>query len=447
MIEFGNFRASTCAGIRRRGFIKTAASIPMAIGAGLPSLHAVEQARDRAKAKSVLLLWLWGGPSHIDMVDPKPDAPMEYRGPFGTIPTKTTGMRFTELLPRMAARSDRYSLIRSMRTSNGGHPGAGTVGLTGYEENAGPIQPNFGAIVAKHQGQTGPLPPFFYVGRGIPRDLPRRIEGYGGGTLGKAYDPFLVSCSESGEVGIPTLNMLPGMTPNRIQDRKRLLAQLDATQRQFDAAKIQDWNRSHQAAFGLLTDESAREAFDLTQESDATREAYGQTTFGQSCLLGRRLVEARVPYVQVNWSEYVETFTPNGDFGWDTHIYNFELLQDRHCPIFDRAFSALLDDLGDRGLLEETLLVVMGEFGRTPRISNRAAREHWQHCYFSIWAGAGIQAGRCIGESDAKAEHPVTRPISPLMAGTTIAELCGVGARERAEMKVLDGGSLIDELL
>ncbi|MDG2224360.1 MAG: DUF1501 domain-containing protein, partial [Rubripirellula sp.] len=186
MLEFGRFKAQTCNGIGRRGFVKTAASVPLALGCGLPSLAAVEEARSRAKAKSVLLLWLWGGPSHIDMVDPKPEAPMEYRGPFGTIATRTPGMRFTELLPRMAARSDKFSVIRSMQTSNGGHPGAGTVGLTGYEENAGPIQPNFGSIVAKHRGQTDALPPFFYVGRGIPRDLPRRIEGYGGGTLGKA---------------------------------------------------------------------------------------------------------------------------------------------------------------------------------------------------------------------------------------------------------------------
>ncbi len=447
MLEFGQFKANTCNGVDRRGFLKTAASIPVALGAGIPTLAEAEEARRRAKAKSVLLLWLWGGPSHIDMVDPKPDAPMEYRGPFGTIATKTTGMRFTELLPRLASRSDKFSVIRSMRTSNGGHPGAGTVGLTGYEENAGPIQPNFGSIIAKHRGQRDALPPFFYVGQGIPRDLPRRIEGYGGGTLGKAYDPFLVSCSEQGTVGIPTLKMLPGMTPDRITDRRHLLTQLDQTQKQLENARISDWKRSYEAAYGLLTKPGARQAFDLTQESESTRDAYGQTTFGQSCLLARRLVEAEVPYVQVNWSEYVETFTPNGDFGWDTHIYNFELLQDRHCPIFDRAFSALLDDLHDRGLMDDTLVIAMGEFGRTPRISNRAAREHWQHCYFSIWAGAGIQPGRCIGQSDAKAEHPVTRPITPLMAGTTISELCGIGARQRAEMKVLDGGSLIHELL
>ncbi len=446
MLDFGEFKAASCGGTSRRSFLRTAAAVPFALGAGLPTLDAIAAAQKQAKAKSVILLWMWGGPSHIDMIDPKPNAPMEYRGPFGTIATKTSGMHFTELLPRMAARSDKYSVIRSMRTSNGGHPGAGTVGVTGFEESPGPVQPNFGAIIAKHRGQQDALPPFFYVGRGIPRDLPRRIEGYGGGTLGKAHDPFLVACSERGEVSIPTLKMLKNMTPNRIQDRRNLLKQLDVEQYRLDAAGIKKWGHTFQTAYGLLTDEKARVAFDLTQETGKTRASYGRTTFGQGCLLARRLAEAGVPYIQVNWSEYVETFTPNGDWGWDTHIYNFELLQDRHCPIFDRAFSALLDDLHTRGMLDDTLLVAMGEFGRTPKISKRAAREHWQHCYFSLWAGAGVQPGRCIGESDSKAEHPITQPITPLMAGTTIADLCGVGAQQRAELKVLDGGSVISEL-
>ena len=454
MIDFGSFRAASCSGKTRRSFLKTSSIVPFALGAGLPSLQAVEQARQKAKAKSVILLWLWGGPSHIDMVDPKPDAAIEYRGPFGTIATKTPGMHYTELLPRMAARSDKYCVIRSMQTTDSGHPGAGTIGVTGFKESPGPVQPNFGAIIAKHRGQdelattpSSSLPPFFYVGRGIPRDLPRRIEGYGGGTLGKAYDPFLVSCSDRGEVGIPTLKMLPNMSPKRISNRKDLLSELDVEQHRLEKNLLGQWGHTYQSAFDLLTDAKARDAFDLTKESPKTRRSYGHTTFGQGCLLARRLAQAGVPYIQVNWSEYVETFTPNGDFGWDTHIYNFELLQDRHCPIFDRAFSTLLDDLDDRGMLEETLLVAMGEFGRTPQISNRAAREHWQHCYFSLWAGAGIEPGRCIGQSDSKGEHPVTRPITPLMAGTTIAELAGVGAQQRAEMKVLDGGSLIDELL
>lgn len=446
MIDFGSFKARDCGGSTRRSFLRTAATVPLAMSAGLPTPEAIADAKSRAKAKSVILIWLWGGPSHIDLVDPKPDASMDYRGPFGTINTRTTGMRFTELLPRMAARSDQFSVIRSMVNSNNGHPGAGTVGVTGFEESPGPVQPNFGAIVSKHRGQTGSLPPFFYVGRGIPRDLPRRIEGYGGGTLGKAYDPFLVSASDRGEVSIPTLKMMPNMSPGRISDRRQLLTQLDEERYRLDAAKVEEWGHKYQSAYGLLTSAEARAAFDLTQESTKTRSSYGRSTFGQGCLLARRLAEAGVPYVQVNWSEYVETFTPGGDWGWDTHIYNFELLQDRHGPIFDRAYSALLDDMTERGLMEDTLLIAMGEFGRTPRISNRAAREHWNQCYFSIWAGAGVTPGRVIGQSDPKGERPVSRPITPLMAGTTIAELAGVGAQQRAEMKVLDGGSVIDEL-
>ena len=447
MLGFGRFKSADCSGFNRRSFLKASAAVPFAMGADLSLLQAAQEAQKRGRVKSVILLWLWGGPSHIDTIDPKPDAPMEYRGPFGTIPTKTPGMHFSEMLPRMAARTDKFSVIRSMQNSNNAHPGGGNVGLTGFEENAGPIQPNFGAIVAKDRGQQGALPPFFFVGRGIPRDLPTRIVGYGGGTLGKAYDPFLVSASETGEVNIPTLEMLDDINPARIQSRRNLLQQLDNAERSLESAGIEDWHRSHQSAYGLLTDKKARKAFDLTQESQRTRDSYGQTTFGQGCLLARRLAQAGVPYIQVNWSEYVETFSPNCDFGWDTHIYNFELLQDRHCPILDRAFSALLDDLHQRGMLEDTLLVAYGEFGRSPKISKRAAREHWKDCYFSLWAGGGIEPGRCIGESDDKGEFPITRPITPLMAGTTIAELCGVGAKKRAEMKVLDGGSVIHELV
>jgi uncharacterized protein (DUF1501 family) len=240
--------------------------------------------------------------------------------------------------------------------------------------------------------------------------------------------------------------MMPNMSPGRISDRRQLLTQLDEERYRLDTAKVAEWGHKYQSAYGLLTSAEARAAFDLTQESTKTRSSYGRSTFGQGCLLARRLAEAGVPYIQVNWSEYVETFTPGGDWGWDTHIYNFELLQDRHGPIFDRAYSALLDDMTERGLMEDTLLIAMGEFGRTPRISNRAAREHWNQCYFSIWAGAGVQPGRAIGQSDLKGERPVSRPITPLMAGTTIAELAGVGAQQRAELKVLDGGSVIDEL-
>jgi uncharacterized protein (DUF1501 family) len=443
MLDVGSFRARTCGGPSRRSFLRLASSVPLALGA--------QQAAgsDRsARARSVLFVFLWGAPSHLDTIDPKPNAPAEYRGPFGTIPTRTSGLRFTELLPLVAARSRLFTVCRSHVTSESGHPEAGTVALTGFKEKPGPLQPNFGSILARRRGHAGSLPPFVSLARGTLADSGRRIEGLGGGTLSASCDPFLVGCSERGEVSVPALRVLDGLSPRRIDDRKALLRKLDAAQRKHAPQRGHDWDSKHQAAHALLTRPEARKAFDLTAEKPATRGRYGQSSFGQSCLLARRLVEAGVPYVQVNYSRHPEAFTPGYEFGWDTHIYNFELLQDQHCPIFDRAFSALLDDLHERGLLSRTLVVCMGEFGRTPRISARAARDHWPQCYPSIWAGAGIEGGRTVGESDKHGAAPRSGPvITPLKVGTTIAELAGVGAEARASLRVLDGGSVIHEIL
>ena len=447
MFNVGNFAARCCSGRSRRSFLKLGASA--ALGLGLTGQANILNAAHAGRAKSVIFLWLWGAPSHLDTFDPKPEAPVEYRGPFGVIPTRTPGVHFTELLPQTAARSDRFALIRSMKTFDGAHPGAGTWGLTGFAPNPDPVQPTFGSIIAKHQlQQNGPaeLPPFFYVGRGIPRDLPGRIKGYGGGRLGQQYDPFLVDCQANGHVELPALDLLDGLTPNRLGDRRQLVSLMDDSLRRLDAAGLSNWDRTYQTAYGLLTTPEARAAFDVERESMDLRRRYGHTTFGQSCLLARRLAEAQVPFIQVNWSEYVEAMSPGCDFGWDTHIYNFELLQDRHCPIFDRAFTALLDDLEDRGLLSTTLVVAMGEFGRTPKLNQRAARDHWERCYFSIWAGAGVRGGQVIGASDKLAQDPVTPPITPVMCGTTICELAGLPVQVRSEMGVLPNGTVIEEL-
>jgi len=445
MLNVGSFAASSCTGVSRRSFLKMGASLPAVLG--LPALAAPSGriAAHKVRAKSVLLVWMWGGPSHVDTFDPKPDAPAEYRGPFSPIATRTPGMRFTELMPRLAARSDKFTVIRSHKTSAPGHPDAGTVGLTGFAESPGPVQPSFGAIVAKQRGSTGGLPPYIAVGRGIPKDVVRIVEGWGGGKLGRAYDPLMVACSDEGQAELPSLKLFEGLTPTRLDDRRKLLQQMDTARRTMDGVTAVQRNQLYDDAFRLLTAPEARAAFDLSREPQGVREAYGKTGFGQSCLLGRRLVEAGVPFVQVNWSEYVEAMTPNCDFGWDTHIYNFELLQDRHGPIFDRAFAALLDDLQTRGLLETTLVVAVGEFGRSPKITNRAARDHWPRCYSSIWAGAGIAGGRVIGQSDPRGEDPITHPITPLAMGTTIAELAGMDIQARAEMNVLAGGDVIHE--
>ena len=197
----------------------------------------------------------------------------------------------------------------------------------------------------------------------------------------------------------------------------------------------------------MITSPEARRALDLSREDARTRERYGHTSFGQSCLLGRRLVEAGVPYVQVNWSQYVEVGPPPYGFGWDTHAHHFGLMADRHLPIFDRTFAALLDDLDERGLLDSTLVVCLGEFGRTPKINNLASRDHWPDCYSSIWTGAGIVPGRVIGESDPRGEQPVTEPIFPAMVGATMLELAGLNSAVRAELRVLPQGRVIHELV
>jgi len=445
MLDFGSFRSQTCGGVDRRAFLKLGLAAPFAM-AGAPLGGAAQPANGpHVRAKSVLLVWLWGAPSHLDTFDPKPNAPAEFRGPFSTIATRNPGVRVSELVPRLAARSDKYTLIRSNRNFNGDHTKAGTIALTGNVDTEGTVWPNFGSIVGRHRG-TRELPPFMSLGRGIPRDVNVLMKGYGGGTWGKMHDPFMVSCSDEGNVDIPSLKLFDGLTPTHLDDRRRLLSALDENQRQLDSPEIRKWHGIRERAYSLLTAPEARKAFDLSREDEKTRASYGQSSFGQSCLLARRLVQAGMPYVQVNWSQYVETMSPNCDFGWDTHIYNFEQLPDRHCPIFDRAFSALLDDLEQRGLLKTTLVVALGEFGRSPRITPQAARDHWHQCYFSLWAGAGIEGGRVLGESDKLGQEPITDPVTPLMVGTSIMELAGLDTQARAELGVLPNGHAIPGL-
>ena len=448
MFDIGSFSAQTCSGLSRRSFLRIGAFVPLAFGAH-GTIGALEITQP-VRAKSVLFVFLWGAPSHLDMLDPKPEAPAEYRGPFAPIETRTPGMQFTELLPRLAERSHLYTVVRTHVTTDASHPVAGTLALTGYSDLRGPLQPNFGSIISRHRGSSehSSLPPFISLAHGHLADTSGPIKGFGGATLGAPYDPFMLSCSDRGEVQVPALRLLDDLAPNRVQDRRALHAQLDSAAGRLEAAGIERWNSAYQTAYGMLTKPEARQAFDLTREPQAVRDRYGQSAFGQSCLLARKLVEAGVSYVQVNYSQHPEAISPGFELGWDTHIYNFEWLQDLHCPVFDRAFSALLDDLHERGLLAETLVVCMGEFGRTPKITPRAARDHWIHCYPSIWAGAGIAPGRVIGASDKRGEHPKAGPVvTPPMVGTTIAELAGIHAQERAALRVLDGGSVIRELI
>jgi hypothetical protein len=442
MIDVGSFRARTCEGVSRRAFVRASIAAPFALAAGQGRPAAAEA----PKAKSVMLVWLGGGPSHLDLFDPKPNAPAEYRGPFTTIATRTPGVRFTELLPKLAARSNKYSLIRSNVNFHDGHREAGSIALTGASGATTVYPPNFGSIVARQRGHEG-LPRFISLARGPVGDGVGPIQGYGGGTWGRGHDPFLIGCTEKGQLEIPSLKLAEGLSPGRLADRQYFLGEIERVRRGADLGRYESWDHLRQSAVALLTSPAGVAALDLARESAACRAAYGQTAFGQSCLLGRRLVEAGVPYVQVNWSRFVEVYYPFADYGWDTHADNFGLISEWHAPLLDRVFSTLLDDLEARGLLASTLVVCMGEFGRTPRINEIGSRDHWHPCYFSIWAGGGVQPGRTIGESDARGEHPVTEPITPAMVGATILELAGISSAARAELRVLPEGRVVHELL
>jgi hypothetical protein len=440
MLNIGSFRAKDCHGLTRRAFVGMAAAAPFACDAKASAAEYGE-----ALARSVIMVWLWGGPSQIDTFDPKPRAPSEYRGPFQPIATRTPGAQFSELLPRLAARSDQFAIVRSTTTSSN-HSMATLTGYPGRPD--GEQEPNFGSIITRHK-RSATLPSFISVaptttlGHGFDST---RNAGYGGGRLGSAANPFIVHCDSVGEVRMPSLQLLSGMTPARLADRRLLLAQLDHAQRRLhEASAVEQWRTQVADAHGLLTATGASRAFELNRENEATRDSYGRTTFGQSLLLARRLAEAGVPYVQVNWSLGVDGLEEGSNMGWDTHRNNFGQLMDYHGPVFDRAMSALLDDLRQRGLLESTLVVAMGEMGRTPTINRTGGRDH-HSTNSTFWAGGGVRGGRIVGATDARGGSPNTRPVTALMGGTTIAELMGMNAEFRARMKVLEGGTVIDEL-
>jgi hypothetical protein len=452
MFELGSYRIRDCQGWTRRAFLRFGAGLPFA--GGSLSTAAAQDTGD-PKARSVMLIWLVGGPSHLDLFDPKPNAVAEYRGPFAAISTRTPGAQFSELLPHLAAGSDRFSVVRTNINYDGGHRPAGSIAWTcgkasdgGESGNGKPsgYPPHLGSIISRSRG-TGDLPAFISLARGPVGDGVGPSLGFGGGVWGSRYDPFMVDCDKSGRISIPELKLLDGLTPTRLDDRLRVRRELDAVRRSIDQARPEQWDRLHERAFHLLRGGDILKVFDLSREPAAVRARYGRTSFGQSCLLGRRLVEAGVPFVQVNWSQFAEVLFPFSDYGWDTHADNFGLLADWHGPLLDHALSTLLNDLHERGLLETTLVVCMGEFGRTPRINNIGSRDHWHPCYFSVWAGGGVQPGRVVGESDPRGEFPRTAPVTPEMVGATVLELAGVSTQQRAEFRVLEGGRAIDELL
>ncbi|HMF14953.1 MAG TPA: DUF1501 domain-containing protein, partial [Gemmataceae bacterium] len=368
----------------------------------------------------MIFLWLQGGPPQHETFDPKPDAPVDIRGPFRPIATNVPGIRYCELLPRTARHADKLAVIRSLSTRDDNHDVSGYWLLTGYAYGPGSARqikptdwPYFGSIV-KMLKPSQKLPALTSVW--IP-DVMRLNDnvtpaGQTAGFLGKQWEPErFVGDPALPKYQIEGLGLSGDLTAVRIDRRRDLVSQLD---RAFDKSRrsevVETWNRLSLQAFDLVTSGKARAAFDLSKETDKTCDRYGRYTWGQSSLLARRLIEAGVRLVHVNWAREPGDSAVDNPM-WDTHAQNADRLQDALCPMFDVSFDALMHDLADRGLLAETLVVVVGEFGRTPRINKQGGRDHWGHVFSMALAGAGIRGGQVIGASDKNGAYPITEPI------------------------------------
>ena len=385
------------------------------------------------RAKSCILIFQWGGPSQLDTWDPKPDAPDAIRGEFGTIGTRTPGIRIAEHFPRLATRTDRLAIIRSMTHDDPAHLSTAHRLLTGHlaptpNSDAAPPSsrdwPHLGALVGKLRPSLGAIPSAVNMPWTVshPAAPGGRAPGQNGGWLGKAFDPFRVD-GDPNAAGfqVAGLGLPDGVSATRLGGRRALLAGLSGTGSPLIPGAGPDaWNGFQGKALDALVSAEARGAFAIEQESAADRDRYGRHIHGQCLLLARRLVEAGVGLVTVNWHDDGKNF-------WDTHEENFPRLKNELMPPADQGFAALLDDLAERGLLDETLVVWAGEFGRAPRINPaRAGREHWSRCYSAVLAGGGVQGGQVHGASDRWAAYPTADPVSPDDLGATILHALGI---------------------
>jgi len=377
--------------------------------------------RRNAKARSVILIFNAGAPSHLDLWDPKPDAPSDVRGPLQPIATATPGIYISELLPRLARQSSLYSIVRTVHHRHGSHNSGMYWSIVGrpYRIDSTLINPSrsdypsFGTLIgwlARRDGYTGALPP--YVITPFPHcDSTAYITpGQFGGCLGATYDPFVLQADpNAADFRVRTLLPTPQVDAARLQGRKNLFDQLGKP-------GTGDFASNHRRGFELVQSAEVRRAFDLSSEPSALRERYGRHSWGQSHLLARRLIEAGVRFVS----------TVNGpSISWDTHEDNFKRLKTRLVPPMEQAFSTLLDDLQQRGLLDSTLVVWMGDFGRTPRINAKAGRDHWPQCYSMVLAGGGIRGGQVIGTSDRQAAYPKDFPVTPADIHATVFQALG----------------------
>jgi hypothetical protein len=410
------------------------------VGLGLPSLGIASEAKKSAtksasfgKAKNCILLYLSGGPAQLDTFDPKPDAPEDIRGEFKTIPTSLTGVRFSELLPLASKWMHKSALVRTMYHEHNDHGRGSYWMFTGYQypgsvpdvnSMSRADMPHVGSCVAKIAPGKGPMFPFALV--------PHRMDVAGGrragqfaGSLGGKYDPLLTGGNPNEDnFKLDHIPLAASEDPGVMKRRLSLVDQLNAQADQLNELAMSQAIHDNQAkAIEVLSSPEVRKAVDLSAVAKSERERYGRNLFGQSVLLGKRLLDSGARLVQCNWQR---TQGKNG-FAWDTHWNNFSAHKEDLVPPFDQAFHALMTDLDQSGKLDETLVIVAAEFGRSPKVTrSNAGREHWPDCYTVLFAGGGIKGGQVYGQSDKNAAYPATNPTTPADFTATIYHCLGI---------------------
>jgi hypothetical protein len=468
-----------CDGITRRDLLHAGGLGLLGSLFHLPSLSAAavpHTAVPRTKrARSVIFLFLHGGAPTQDMFDLKPDAPVEVRGEFRPIATTAPGVRICEHLPRTARWMHRAALVRSVNHRAGCHNVVPT--FTGYPElvtdQASPSAnhpPSMGSVCEYLKDRRDDLPAYVCVPNHLGWGEGGRRPGIYSGYLGQQYDPLCGECSPfydpgvdvrdrgrpaplRGQPGLPNSVLQDGVTLDRLDRRRSLLDQFDDHSRRLDTQPaLQHFGKTQERALSLFTSTRLRSAFDLDRECPRLRDRYGRTLFGQSVLTARKLVEAGVQFINVFWDNYAPRMNSQ-DFGWDTHEQNFVTLRERYLPWLDQTYSALMEDLDSRGLLDEVLVVTISDFGRTPQVNAMAGRDHWTYCYTVMLAGGGIRGGTVYGSSDAHAAAVRDNPVSPADICATIYASLGIDPemllydRANRPVPVALGGRPITDIL
>lgn len=408
----------------RRDFVRVGAL--GSLGLSLPVLLGNRsEGHENASAKSCILIWLDGGPSHLETFDLKPDAPAEVRGPFSPIKTKVPGIEICELLPNLANQMRHCAVIRSMTSPLGEHGLANQYLLTGYKPSMALRYPGMGSIVAQQLGSAKDLPNYVAI---------REPGAAGAGYLPATFEPFVVKDDPAkSDFQIRDLSLYSDVDPSRLDRRIDFLRSFDKVEKAIEGGTTK-LGEPFEQALRLLTSPQAKQAFNLSEEPQAVRERYGSRSFGQGCLLARRLIERGVSFVTVNYA------------GWDTHEslvlslklgYSGAKVGVGLLPTLDQGLSTLIDDLAQRNLLDDTLVVVMGEFGRTPKLNTRGGRDHWPRVFSVLLAGGGVRGGQVIGASDLTGESPSHSPITPSDLAFSIFRLLGIDPN--IELRTSDG--------